>query len=110
MQAGGDRDDDMESELSFTPSELQELEQLDTRGQLDGSFASFVNPTDTLADEDCRMEVIFTNASLFKIIGENASRELNSFIQKPMFHHSNVKQPLSLIQAVQKRFSDFILS
>ena len=45
----------------------------------DGSFASFVNPSETLGDEGS-LEVVFHNQQLFKMLGEKRSADLNELI------------------------------
>ena len=80
------------------------------RSYIDGSFASFVNPTETQGDEQIPYEVIFKNAALKKIINEKHEKSLQTFIDKPCFVNVEFNTQMSLISAVQGRFSDAVLN
>jgi len=67
----------------------------------DGSFASFVNPTETQGDEGS-LEVVFHNEQLFKMLGEKRSEDLDDFVKKPVFSNQE-NYRMSLLSAAMNR-------
>ena len=76
---------------------------------LDGSFASFVNPIETLGLEECNLEMVFHNKALLTIIGIEDTKELHAVLGKDLFMNHEHGKHLSLLSATQSRHSDFIL-
>ena len=84
-----------------------EGEQTQTMENADGSFASFVNPTETQGDEGS-LEVVFHNEQLFKMLGEKRSEDLDDFVKKPVFSNQE-NYRMSLLSAAMNRQSDAVL-
>ena len=61
--------------------------RLESVHQLDGSFSSFVNPTE--ADSQEPFEVVFHNSALSKIIGEKGTSNLEAFSRLRLFHSTD---------------------
>ena len=80
----------------------------ETMNNVDGSFASFVNPTETQGDEGS-LEVVFHNQQLFKMLGEKRSADLDEFAKKAVFSHNDLNHRMSLLAAALNRYSDAIL-
>ena len=51
----------------------------------DPSLISFVNSTNNLNDDDPDFEVTFYNESLTQILSKIDLKELNEFLEKPVF-------------------------
>ncbi len=80
-------------------------------GKLDGSFGSFVNPLDTLGnEEEHNLEVVFHNKILLEMIGLNGEDNLTSFLSQQMFVNCDSKNKLSLVSAASSRYSNEILN
>ena len=59
--------------------------ELNTNGY-DNSFASFINPTDTLGNvETSAFEVVFHNEALTKMTNIDSAKNLKNFIEKQAF-------------------------
>ena len=84
------------------------FEQNETMNNADGSFASFVNPTETQGDEGS-LEVVFHNQQLFKMLGEKRSADLDEFARKAVFSHNDLNHRMSLLAAALNRYSDAVL-
>ena len=74
----------------------------------DGSFASFVNSTETLGN-DGSLEIVFHNQQLFKMLGEKRSADLDEFVKKAVFSHKDLNHQMSLLAAALNRYSDAVL-
>ena len=81
----------------------------DTR-KLDGSFTSFVNPTESLGPEDYNLEMVFHNKALLGILGVESTKELHAFLGRNVFVNRNQGNNLSLMTASMNRHSDYVLS
>ena len=77
--------------------------------QLDSSFASFVNPTETQENEECNFEMVFHNKAILNIIGIESTKELHAVLAKHLFVNHEHGKHLSLLTAAHSRHSDFIL-
>jgi len=78
--------------------------------QLGSSFASFVNPTETLENqEEGNLEMVFHNKALLNILGIENTKELHGVLAKHLFVNHEHGKHLSLLTASQSRHSDFIL-
>ena len=77
---------------------------------LDSSFASFANPTETLDQEECNLEMVFHNKALLNITGIESTKELHAVLAKHLFVNNEHGKHLSLLTASHSRHSDFILS
>ena len=84
------------------------FQQNETMNNVDGSFASFVNPTETQGDEGS-LEVVFYNKQLFKMLGEKRSADLDEFSKKAVFSHNDLNHRMSLLAAALNRYSDAVL-
>ena len=80
------------------------------RRNLDGSFTSFVNPTESLGSEDYHLEMVFHNKALLDILGVESTKELHAFLGRNVFVNRGQGNNLSLMTASQKRHSDYVLS
>lgn len=70
------------------------------------SFSSFHNFLDSQFDEKSSYEVIFKNSALCRIINKE---NLEAFIERPIFVNVEFNTHLSLVAAVQGRYSDAVL-
>ena len=77
---------------------------------LDGSFTSFYNPTESLGPEDYNLEMVFHNKALLGIVGVESTKELHAFLGRNVFVNRGQGNNLSLMTASQKRHSDYVLS
>ena len=76
---------------------------------LDSSFASFANPTETLGQEECNLDMVFHNKALLDIIGIQSTKELHAVLRKHLFVNHEHGKHLSLMTATHSRHSDFII-
>ena len=76
----------------------------------DPSFASFVNSTHNMNEDQPEFEVVFNNEALTQILQKMGLIELTDLLEKPVFFNTELEQPISLLEAARKRFSDAILS
>ena len=77
--------------------------------RLDSSFASFANPTETLGQEECNLDMVFHNKALLNIIGIQSTKELHAVLRKHLFVNHEHGKHLSLMTATHSRHSDFII-
>ena len=76
----------------------------------DPSFASFVNSTQNLNDDELDLKVVFHNEPLTQIFSKTSLKELNDLLKKPVFVNSELELPISIHDAARNRLSDFMLS
>ncbi len=77
---------------------------------LDGSFASFVNSTETMEDEASNFQMVFHNKALLKILALKNVKELNEALSVPLFVNREQGNALSILSTVNSRYSDDMLA
>ena len=79
--------------------------------QFDGSFASFINPSEgNVDDDDMQLEMIFFNEALLGVLGKENEAELTQMLNLNVFKNSDIANPLSLMSATQQRYSHSVLA
>ena len=80
-------------------------------GKLDSSFAGFVNPLDSVGNEDDNnLELVFHNRMLLEMIGLNSKDDLENILREQSFINCDSKNKLSLVSAASSRYSNEILN
>ena len=74
------------------------------------NFPSFINPTESVDEEDSNLEMVFHNEALLKLVGIESTKDLHALLSKHMFISQEQGYNLSLLTAAQSRYSDLILS
>ena len=65
---------------------------------LDASFKSFVNSTETVGEQE-QLQMVFQNKVVKEIVGKISSMDLQTFLDKPIFVNQEDQVKVSLVAA-----------